>query len=145
MKDSISMKTLTILSLALALTTGLSACGGEEEAAVEAPAVEAPAVEAPAANADTSLPGDAEAGAALYAAKGCVACHGADGRGNGGMTGADFVGDATRLAKGNDVLIASITDGVLDVSPIMPPQGSVMTEQEIKDVLSYIRQTFGSN
>lgn len=95
-----------------------------------------------ASTADTSLPGDPEAGEAVYQ-RVCLACHGADGRGNGGVTGADFIGDTSRLAKDNDLLVAHIRDGILDKSPPMPPQGGVLSEQEIKDALSYIRREFG--
>ncbi len=36
---------------------------------------------------DTSLPGDPLAGEKIFKEKGCMACHGMDGRGNGGVTG----------------------------------------------------------
>jgi mono/diheme cytochrome c family protein len=90
------------------------------------------------------MPGDPDAGAAVYAST-CVACHAANGQGNGGMTGADFVNDESRLAKDNAVLIRSITDGVLTASPPMPGHGTILTETQIRDVLSYIRREFGQN
>ena len=128
------MKSMMILTVAL---LGLAAgCRREEgEEREEAPA-EAPV------EVDRSLPGDPDAGAAVYA-RICIACHGADGKGNGGLTGANFVGDPTRLAKSNEQLIHSITYGILDKNPPMPAQGQVLSEQEIKDVLSYIRREFG--
>ena len=93
-------------------------------------------------NNDTSLPGDADAGQTVYQSF-CVACHAADGTGNGGMTGGNFVGEPERLQQDNAVLLAAITDGVLDASPPMPAWGASLDEQQIKDVLSYIRREFG--
>jgi len=134
------MKSQRTLVFALLLgVVALTGCKGEEEES--AATTEAPA-ESPAPEVDRSLPGDPEAGALVYN-RICVACHGADGRGNGGVTGADFVGDPSRLAKGNDVLIHSITVGILDKNPPMPAQGQALSEQEIRDALSYVRQTFG--
>lgn len=89
---------------------------------------------------DTSLPGDAAAGEAIYS-RVCFACHGADGRGNGGI-GGDFIGTEI-LNQDNAVLIGSITDGVSRDGRIMPPQGIALSETEIKDALSYVRQSFG--
>lgn len=95
-----------------------------------------------AADIDTSLPGDPAAGAEVYG-RICVACHGADGRGNGGL-GGDFIGEPQRLQQDNAVLINTITNGVTRNNRVMPAQGAVLTEQEIKNVLSYVRQQFGS-
>jgi len=92
---------------------------------------------------DQGLPGDPVAGAAVYG-RVCVACHSADGRGNGGLTGANFVGDATRLAKTNTQLLVSIRNGVTTGASPMPAQQGVLSEQEMKDVLSYIRKQFGA-
>ena len=132
------MKWMMLISVAL---LGLAAGCRGEEGAVEGAAEGAAPAAAP-AEVDRSLPGDPEAGAAVYA-RICIACHAADGRGNGGLTGADFIGDPSRLAKSNADLIRSITHGVLDKSPPMPAQGQVLSEQEIKDVLSYVRREFG--
>lgn len=87
------------------------------------------------------LPGDPQAGAEVYG-RVCSACHGQDGTGNGGMTGADFVNDDGRLDQPNDKLLASIKDGV-DANPPMPPQKGVLSEDEMKDALAYIRSEFG--
>lgn len=94
------------------------------------------------ADAEHSLPGDPVAGALVYS-RICVACHSADGRGNGGMTGANFAGDPTRLAKTNTALLTSIRDGVTTGPSPMPAQRGTLSEQEMKDALSYIRKTFG--
>ncbi len=126
------------------LVSFLSACGddssGEETATTSAASSSANG--ATAAAVDTSLPGDPEAGAAVYN-RICVACHARDGRGTGGLTGANFVDDTTRLSKGNDELLTSIREGRPNASPAMPPQGQALTDQEMRDVLAYIRYTFG--
>ena len=52
-----------------------------------------------------------ERGEAVYTSI-CVSCHGVDGRGRNGTLAADFVGDARRMARPVDVLLASIRKGV---------------------------------
>lgn len=121
---------LQVTTLLLALTA-VAACGDDE-----------PAAEDETAAVDTSLPGDPEAGAEVYQ-RVCVACHAADGKGNGGMTGANFIDDETRLAKGNEELLTSIRDGRLNATPPMPAQGGILSEQEMRDALAYVRHEFG--
>lgn len=74
----------------------------------------------------------------------CVACHQADGRGGGipGFAAADFVGDKTRLAKTDEVLLATIASGI--EAKGMPPFGQVLSNYERRDVLAFIREAFGS-
>ncbi|HHH27065.1 MAG TPA: cytochrome c [Polyangiaceae bacterium] len=128
--------------LALVGAFGLTACGGDEEDTGSTTEGEGEGEGSGTAAVDTSLPGDPNAGEAIYG-RICVACHAADGRGNGGMTGADFVGDETRLSKSNEQLLTSIRDGVNTGSTPMPAQGGVLSEEEMRDVLSYIRREFG--
>ena len=125
------MRVLLSVTIMVFATTALAACGDDEPGA----GTESAAV-------DTSLPGDPEAGAQVYQ-RVCVACHAADGRGNGGLTGGNFVDDETRLAKGNEELLASIRDGILDATPPMPAQGAALSDQEMRDALAYIRHEFG--
>lgn len=108
----------------------LGACGGEEEG------------ETSGETGDHSLPGDPVAGAEVYAAN-CVACHDAHGTGNGGLTGANFVGDPTRLAKTNEQLLTSIRDGVTTGATPMPAHAELLTDEQMHDALAYIRHEFG--
>ena len=68
----------------------------------------------------------------------CTACHGYDGQGNNGL-GADFVNDKSRLAKPDAELINDIRNG----EGRMPAWRGILTDQEIRDVLAYIRHEFG--
>lgn len=92
-------------------------------------------------DAEHSLPGDPVAGAAIYA-RVCVACHAADGRGNGGLTGGNF-SEPARLAKTNTLLLSEIRDGLNRGPVAMPAQRGALSDQEMKDALAYIRKTFG--
>ena len=68
----------------------------------------------------------------------CTSCHGSNGQGNNGL-GADFVNDKSRLAKPDAELIDDIRNG----EGRMPAWGSILSDQEIRDVLAYIRHEFG--
>jgi len=131
------MRTLLFLAL---LSSFALACGGEEAATSGSTGEPAAAPSAPAA--DISLPGDAAAGEAVYTAN-CLPCHGADGTGNGGLTGGNFIAEPERLQKGNDVLLGEIADGINRNGRVMPPWKDTLTEQQRKDALSYIRHHFG--
>jgi mono/diheme cytochrome c family protein len=74
----------------------------------------------------------------------CVACHQADGRGGGipGFAAADFVGDPTRLAKSDDALLTTIAAGVEGKG--MPPFAQVISADERRDVLAFIRQALAA-
>lgn len=102
---------------------------------------------APAAAADTihdmGPAGDAAKGEVVYG-KICVACHQPDGGGNGGMLAASFVKDKARLAKPDSVLFKSISEGLQGKVGVMPAQKGVLSDQEIKDVIAYVRSKFGA-
>ncbi len=131
------MRSYPILTIVIGAL--LSGCGESEPkpvASTEPVTTDQPAVSHP-------LPGDPEAGKAVYL-RICSACHQPDGSGLNGMLAANFVSDKTRLAKSNEVLLNSISNGIVADNKIMPPQKDVLSDQEMKDALSYIRKTFGS-
>jgi mono/diheme cytochrome c family protein len=70
----------------------------------------------------------------------CVGCHQPDGRGVVGGA-ANFVDDKTRLAKPDDHLLGVIEKG--NEAKAMPPFGSILSVNQRKAVLAYIRATFG--
>ena len=130
--------TASALALAASLALVMTACNSDK-----APMADAQDTEVVAAPIKHPLPGDPVAGKEIYEKKGCLACHGADGKGNGGITGANFISDKTRLAKSNAELLHSVREGIVGKSVSMPPQKDLMSDKEINDALAYIRQTFG--
>jgi mono/diheme cytochrome c family protein len=73
----------------------------------------------------------------------CIACHGADGKGNGEKTGADFTRPDGRLTKPDDALLASIRGGTRGSIGVMPAHQGLLTDAETTAVLAYVRRTFG--
>ena len=130
-----------ILGAVLAVTM-LAACGGGDKKDAEAAAQ--PAAAAPAEVAATPV-GDASNGGKLYSTA-CVACHGPDAKGVTGLgkdlTASEWIGQQSDaqlvefIKKGRDTSDALNTTGVA-----MPPKGGnpAMSEQEIADVVAYIR------
>jgi len=87
---------------------------------------------------------DVAAGKAVYAQT-CIACHGANGK--GAIPGvADLTKADGALAKSDDVLIKSITEGFKSPGSAlaMPAKGGnpALTEADILAVLAYLRATF---
>jgi mono/diheme cytochrome c family protein len=87
-------------------------------------------------------PGDPARGKAVFQ-QNCMICHGAKGHGDGPAAG----GLATRPANysertsSEERQLKIITNGGASekLSPIMPAWGDTLSEQEIRDVLSYVR------
>lgn len=139
------MKRMLIIA-ALALT----ACGADDKPAekpAEKPAVAAKPAPAPApapAPKAEEKPADAAAvdGKAVYNQY-CVACHGADGKGNNGLA-ASYVDDPARLAQSDEVLIKSIKEGKQGDVGVMPPWGGTLNDAQITAVLGFIRAEFGA-
>lgn len=76
----------------------------------------------------------------------CMACHGADGKGN--LPGVpDFTDKNGRLSKSDDQLIRNIMTGIQSPgsSMPMPPKGgnADLTNADINAVLDYLRTNFG--
>jgi cytochrome c oxidase subunit II len=133
-----------LLFLALFAT----ACGDEAAAppaepapapvAPAAPVAAAPEAAAPeAAPAGTDLPGKA-----VYNQY-CVACHQADGKGMNGTLAGNFVDQKERLAQSDEALLKVIAEGKLGTIGQMPAWGTTLSEEQRKDVLAYIRATYG--
>jgi len=122
----------------LASLVALSACG-KDKASAEGGA----AVAAADTLHDMGPAGGPAKGEVVYG-KICVACHQADGGGNGGMLAASFIKDKTRLAKPDSALFKSISEGLQGKVGVMPAQKGVLSDQEIKDVIAYVRSKFGA-
>lgn len=74
----------------------------------------------------------------------CVACHGADGKGNGQKTGADFTRPEGVLTHPDEELLRSIHDGKQGPIGVMPAHRLLLKEGEDRAVLAYVRTTFGA-
>jgi hypothetical protein len=74
----------------------------------------------------------------------CVSCHQADGRGGGvpGLAAADFVGSESPLVKPDEALLGAIAGGV--PGKAMPPFEQVLSTEERRDVLAFLRSAFGT-
>ncbi|MFC7669171.1 c-type cytochrome [Hymenobacter humi] len=123
------------------------AWGAQPAAAQKKPAAKAKAA-AKKAPATAAIPAASlTAGKALYA-QNCLTCHQADGGGVDGMNPplsktSWVLGDKTRLVK---VLLNGLQDVDIDGEPynnVMPAQ-ETLTDQQIADVLTYVRNSFGN-
>jgi mono/diheme cytochrome c family protein len=76
----------------------------------------------------------------------CIACHGADGRGNGGITGADFVGGRDVIGAKSDVeLNQSVREGKRGERAVMPAHKPVLSDAQIGEAVGYVRKRFLQN
>jgi cytochrome c553 len=90
--------------------------------------------------------GDAKAGKTKYDAN-CVGCHGATGKGDGAAAAAlnpkpgDMTDGKSMKALSDKYLFDIIKDGGASQkkSPIMPANGKKLNDQEISDIVAYIR------
>jgi mono/diheme cytochrome c family protein len=73
----------------------------------------------------------------------CLACHGVDGRGAGGSTGANFAAPDGPLRRPDSELLVSIRDGKRGEIGFMPPHGAILDEAQIRAVLAFVRRRFG--
>lgn len=98
-----------------------------------------------------SLRGDPKAGEAVYAGY-CTPCHGRDGKGEGLMavnlnpsprdfTDAEYMGSLS-----DEHLFTVIQKGGAAVgrSPLMAPWGGVISEEDTKDLIAYLRTLSGT-
>ena len=96
------------------------------------------------ATAQCNLPGDPDAGKAIFDQT-CVACHGENGQ--GAIPGIpNLARKPSPLQQSDELLLQRIRDGYSSgKSPIaMPPMGGNpdLSDSDLLDVLSYMRKTF---
>ncbi len=119
---------------AFSLSLALAACD-------DAPARGADQYPISASELAASTPADSPAEADYRRA--CLPCHGIDGRGNGGTTGADFTSATGPLTRADEELVVSVRDGTRGSIGVMPPHGALMSEEAIRAVVAYVRAEFG--
>lgn len=142
------------------------ACGGDQtpsaptpppEPAAESSAAPPPAASPPAqAERQYDVPegdlrGDPVRGAAVYAQY-CAMCHGAGGKGDGpaGMAlnprAADHTDPEYMGSLSDAHIYQAIAKGGMSVgkSPLMAPWGSVVSDQDIRNLVAFIRQLSGT-
>ncbi len=73
----------------------------------------------------------------------CQACHQPDGRGLNGKVAASFVDDPRVLGKSDDTLLRSIEHGKVGPAGAMPAWGAVLSTEQRREVLAYIRSAYG--
>ena len=119
--------------LALLMLLGAGCSEKENTSPEEAAPAQTAAEEAPAADKPADTQTASAEGQNIYQ-KSCQACHAT------GVAGAPKLGDkeawAPRIAKGNDVLLSSVTNGL----KAMPPKGTCMTcsEDELRAAIDYM-------
>jgi mono/diheme cytochrome c family protein len=109
-----------------------------------------PAANASTSSANTSLKNSITRGQAVYQQL-CLACHQADGSGVPNLNPPLMRNPWTMGPK--DVLITQVLNGSNGKVEIdgdrfnntMPPLGTVLTDQQIADVLTYVRNNFGND
>ena len=134
-----------IKSLTVGLVFAAAACGGGgEQAAQQEPAAEAPEAAAPAATPATN------AGEQVYGNV-CVVCHQANGAGMEGafppLVGSSVVlGDAEVpiriILRG---LSGEMTRNGVTYNGVMTPWGSQLSDEDVANVLTYIRSSWGNS
>ena len=126
-----AMRRAAFLLVLLAFTTALAGCGGEEEVAplpetVEGTLPAATTSEEPA----STVEGDAENGAKIFASAGCGGCHVLEEAGSNGSVGPNLDEAQPDLA----LAIDRVTNG----QGAMPAFKDSLSEKEIADVATYV-------
>ena len=133
MTDSMNRKpTLALIASCLALTGALAASAGAQTAAPAASPVRA---DAASASADFS----GSSGEDLYQ-RICSACHMPDAKGAEGAGFYPALAANPRLGSGGYPVYV-----VMKGRNGMPPLGELMTDQQVADVVNYVRTHFGND
>lgn len=114
---------MTRMMMAVMAAVALVGCGGQDAAVL-------------------ALKADAAAGKTAYLAN-CARCHGPDGKGN--QSGPSLLERAKKESKGE--LVLSVINGYEAKPPStlsMPAFGKDLTNQQIADVVEYVKVTFGN-
>ncbi len=82
-----------------------------------------------------------DAGGAQTYKSNCVVCHGADGTGT--PTGKSLMAPDLHSDAVQKMTVAQMTTQVSDGKNNMPPFKSTLSEEQIKEVVAYVRTTFG--
>ncbi len=81
-----------------------------------------------------------DAGAQTFKSN-CVVCHGADGTGT--ATGKSLMAPDLHSDAVQKMTVAQMITQIADGKNNMPPFKSTLTDDQIKDVVTYVRATFG--
>ncbi|HEX5660436.1 MAG TPA: cytochrome c [Polyangiales bacterium] len=92
--------------------------------------------------ADELRPGPTNPGELSYR-RYCIGCHAADGKGNGGTTGADLTAAESPLrTKSDDELLVSVREGKTGKVATMPAHKPVLNDAQIREILAFAHQRF---
>jgi mono/diheme cytochrome c family protein len=114
---------LALLLVLASLLPVAAGCGGDDDSGSSAP----PATEE---SGGDSGSGDAANGEEVFASAGCGGCHTFEAAGSTGSTGPNL----DELAPSFDAVVEQVTNG----GGAMPAFGGELSEQEIRDVATYV-------
>jgi len=138
------MKRTQLLVALLVVVLALAGCGGNDPEPTATPAPAKPAAQA----APSAIVGDAKAGETVYMGT-CIACHGPDAKGVVGLGKSLYPADSEFIRTKTDdelvqfILVGRTPDDPLNTTGVgMPAKGGnpAITEQQIHDVIAYIRE-----
>jgi cytochrome c553 len=124
-----------LLLVAAGSSTLLSACGGESKRDPS---------QYPISRTELERNTPSEDPAELSYRRYCIGCHGSDGHGNGGTTGADLARADGPLSERSDAeLISSVRNGKSGKVAVMPAHSPVLDDAQIAAVIGYVKKRFG--
>lgn len=142
-------KYLSVLLVAgiLAFALALGGCSKKEEPASQPPPTPSPApATPPAAVSKETASGNAAKGKKIFS-NSCSGCHGSGGKGDGAAAAAlnpkpKDLTDKTYVSKLNDDYLHNVIakgGAAVGKSALMPPFGGSLKDQDIRDVVAFIR------